>query len=203
MNLDTPIFDSSERANLDANPYVQPYTSITKRQLSGLLAALGEFESRIAPDPEAFIGMVSTDPELPEICRALISFRRPERSSRTAASSGPLIFNEQERSDFSKHKYVHGMEDLTKQKLVGLLEALGRYSLHAPRIEQVAGPLHGIVRIVHAHNALVCFCDKPFTLEEFSSSVQAVVRGENRLLTALSPHRRIVTLKFPKGKDAS
>ncbi len=95
------------------------------------------------------------------------------------------------------------LKTLTKQELIGLLEALGRYSLHAPRIEQVFGPLRGLVRTVHAHNALMCFRDKPFTVAEFNSSVQSVVRGENSWLTALSPHLRIVTLKFKKDASPS
>ncbi len=197
LRLDTPIFDSRERESLDTNLYVQPYTSITKRQLVGLLAALGEFEIRV-PAPEAFIRWISNNPELPEMCRALISFRRRPRKTSAATSSGQWVFDAIERSDLSKHKYISGTEDLIKQELIGLLEALGRYSLHAPRIEQVFGLLSGLVRTVHAHNALVCFRDKPFTVAEFNSSVQSVVRGENSWLTALSPHQRIVTLKFEK-----
>jgi len=49
----------------------------------------------------------------------------------------------------------------------------------APKIEQVFGPFSGLVRAVHAHNALVCFRDKPFTLGEFEASVRSVGRGEN------------------------
>ena len=43
---------------------------------------------------------------------------------------------------------------------------------------------NGVVRMTHAHNALVRFRDKPFTQEEFQESVRAVLNGENsRLIT--------------------
>ena len=137
LSLDTPIFDSRERESLETNQCVQPYTLIAKRQLVGLLGALGEYEARVAPALGAFIRRFSNDPELPEMCRTLVIFCRRPRNTSIAASSGHWVFDALERSTLSKHKYIRGTEDLTKQQLIGLLETLGRYPLHAPRIEQV------------------------------------------------------------------
>jgi hypothetical protein len=179
---------------------VHPYTAITKAQLVGLLFALGEYAIRVGPDPGAFMRTVSNDPELAETNRALVSFYWRRRNTSATASSGQSAFDPLERSRLSLQKYVRGTEDLSKREVIGLLEALGRYSLHAPRIEQVFGPFAGLVRTVHAHNALVCFRDKPFTRDEFAASVRSVMRGENsRLTTLLSPDQRIVTLKWYAG----
>jgi hypothetical protein len=202
LSIDAPIFESRERESLEANQYVQPYASITKHQLVGLLAALGEYQARVVIVEDAFTRRVPSDPELPEMCRVLASFRHRRRQTPSAALSGQWVFDAPERSALSKHKYVCGTEDLNKQELISLLEALGRYSLRAPIIEQVFGPFTGIVRALHAHNALVCFRDKPFTQGEFEASVRSVVRGEKSSLTASSPHRRIVTFGFKANEDA-
>jgi hypothetical protein len=180
---DTPIFDSRERESLKTNQYVRPYAAITKPQLVGLLTALGEYAIRVGTKP-VVMGMVSSDPELAEKHRALVGFYSRRRDTSNTASSGQFVFDAPERSALSLHKCVRGCEDISKPEVLVLLEALERYSLNAPRIEQVFGPLTGLVRTIHAHNALVRFPDKPFTRDEFAQSVEAVLKGENsRLIT--------------------
>jgi hypothetical protein len=180
---DTPVFESRERESLKTNQYLRPYAAITKPQLVGLLTALGEYAIRVGTKP-VVMGTVSSDPELGEKHRALVGFYSRRRNTSNTASSGQFVFDARERSILSLHKYVRGCEDLSKSEVLVLLEALERYSLNAPRIEQVFGPLTGLVRTIHAHNALVSFRAKPFTQDEFAESVCAVLEGENgRLIT--------------------
>jgi hypothetical protein len=179
---DTPIFEPWEVENLKTNQYVSPYAAITKPQLVGLLTALGEYAIRVGIYQRAVMGTVLSDPELAEKRRALVGFYSRRRDTSNTASSGQLVFHAQERGALSLHKYVRGCEDIRKREVLVLLEALGRYSLDAPRIEQVFGPLRGLVRTIHAHNALVRFRDKPFTQDEFAESVRAVLNGENSRL---------------------
>lgn len=183
---DTPIFELRERDSLETNQYVRPYATITKSQLVGLLTALGEYAVRVGMTPSWVMGTVSSDPELAEQHRALVGFHRRQHDTSNTASSGQFVFDARERNTLSLHKYVRGCEDLSKREVLGLLEALTRYSLKAPRIEQVFGPFTGLVRSIHAHNALVSFRDKPFTQEEFQKSVRAVLKGENSRLRTLT-----------------
>lgn len=184
---DTPIFEPREQESLKTDPWVRPYAAITKNQLVGLLTALGEYAVRAwMMDLPTVMGMVATDPQFAEKRRALVGFRRPQRDTSDTASSGQFVFGGRERSTLSLHKYVRGSENLSKREVLGLLDALGQYSLNAPRIEQVLGPFTGFVRLIHAHNALVSFRDKPFTQDEFAESVRAVLKGENSRLTTLA-----------------
>ena len=184
---DTPIFEPWERESLKTDAYMRPYASVTKTQLVGLLTALGEYAARaVMMDSPTVMGTVVTDPQLTEKRRALVGFRRPQHDTSDTASSGQFVFYARERSTLSLHKYVRGSEHLSKREVLGLLEALGRYSLNAPRIEQVIGPFTGLVRLIHAHNALVNFRDKPFTQDEFAESVRAVLKGKNSRLTTLA-----------------
>jgi len=179
---DTPVFEPWEQESLKTNQYVSPYAAITKPQLVGLLTALGEYAIRAEAYQRAVMGPVSSDPELAEKHRTLVGFYSRRRATSNTASSGQFVFDAQERSALSLHKYVRGGEDISKREVLGLLEALERYSLNAPRIEQVFGPFTGLVRVIHAHNALLRFRDKPFTQEEFAESVRAVLKGENSRL---------------------
>ena len=180
---DTPIFEPQERESLKTNQYVRPYAAITKPQLVGLLIALGEYACRVTTDQPPVMG--SVDPELAEKHRALVDFYRYGTRDTSDALSGQFVFDAQERSTLFLHKYVsRRCAILSKREVLILLEALERYSLIAPRIEQFFGPLTGAVRMIHAHNALVRFRDKPFTQDEFQESVRAVLNGENsRLIT--------------------
>ena len=180
---DIPVFELRERESLKTNQYLRPYAAITKPQLVGLLTALGEYAIREGMHQLAVMGTVSSDPDLAEKHRALVGFYSRRRDTSNTVSS-QFVFDARERSKLSLHKYVRGCQDLTKREVVLLLEALERYSLNAPRIEQVFGPFTGLVRTIHAHNALVRFRDKPFTQDEFAESVRAVLKGENsRLIT--------------------
>ena len=110
-----------------------------------------------------------------------------EYACRVMTGQPPVMgtVSSEERSTLFLHKYVsRRCAILSKREVLILLEALERYSLIAPRIEQIVGPLTGLVRMIHAHNALVRFRDRPFTQDEFGESVRAVIRGENsRLMT--------------------
>jgi hypothetical protein len=180
---DTPIFEPQERESLKTNQYVRPYAAITKPQLVGLLIALGEYASRATTDQPPL--METVDPELAEKHCALVDFYRYGTRDTSDALSGQFVFDAQERSTLFLHKYVsRRCAILSKREVLILLETLERYSLIAPRIEQFFGPIAGVVRMIHAHNALVRFRDKPFTQDEFHESVRAVLNGENsRLIT--------------------
>jgi tetratricopeptide (TPR) repeat protein len=199
---DNPIFEPREQESLKTNQYLFRYTAITKNQLVGLLVALGEYAARIelfeqfvkmnsnnlevAEKHRALMEMASPDPEAAEKRRALVGFYNRQRDPSDTASSGQFVFDSGERSFLSLHKYIRGGAYFTKQDVLGLLEALGRFSLNAPRIEQSFGIYTKLVRLIHAHNALVSFRDKPFTLHEFCESVSAVLEGENSRLTKLA-----------------
>jgi hypothetical protein len=180
---DTPIFEPQERERLKTNQYVRPYAAITKPQLVGLLIALGEYACRVTTDQPPIMGTL--DPELAEKHRSLVDCYWDRTRDTTDVLSGQFVFDAQERSTLFLYKYVsRHCAFFSKQEVLILLEALERYSLVAPRIEQIFGPLTGAVRMIHAHNALVRFRDKPFTQDEFHQSVRAVLNGENsRLLT--------------------
>jgi hypothetical protein len=106
---------------------------------------------------------------------ALLHFYwRPERLQ-PVSSTGNFVFNDEERNALGHHKYVSGTEHLVKAELTALLEMLGVYSQSATRVEQIYGPMTGLARIIHAHNALIDFRDRPFSLDEFSQSVRDVL----------------------------
>ena len=88
------------------------------------------------------------------------------------------VFDSGEQKTLSLHKYIRGQEGLTKEELLCLLDALGCYSHEALALEVPPHLLDGVTRIVHAHNALIAFSARPFTLDEFADSVRAVLRGE-------------------------
>jgi hypothetical protein len=137
---DTPIFEPQERESLKTNQYVRPYAAITKPQLVGLLIALGEYTCRVTTDQPPVMGTV--DPELADKHRALVDFYRYGTRDNSVALSGQFVFDAQERSTLFLHKYVsHTCAILSKREVLILLEALERYSLIAPRIEQFFGPL--------------------------------------------------------------
>jgi hypothetical protein len=177
---DTPIFEPQEQESLKTNQYVRPYAAITKAQLVGLLSALGEYACRAGLYELAVRGAVSSSPESAEKNRALLDFRGWSDTSN--ALSCQLVFDTQERTTLSLDKYAGGYVGVSKRDVLNLLEALERYSLSAPRIEQVFGPMVGLVRMIHAHNALVRFREKPFTQDEFGESVRAVLNGEKSRL---------------------
>jgi hypothetical protein len=179
---DTPVFEPQEQESLKSNQYVRPYAAITKSQLVGLLTAFGEYAIRVGIYQEAVMRPVLSDPELLERHHALVNFYSRLLFTRHTASIGQFVFDAQERSALSLHKYVRGCEGISKLEALVLLEALERYSLNAPRIEQFFGPFTGLVRTIHAHNALVRFRDRRFTQDEFAESVRAVLNGENSLL---------------------
>ena len=170
LSADTPIFVPWERDSLESNQFVHPYTTITKAQLFGLLGALGEYACR-----QKYLS--SSDSELAEMNRTFIEFlgcMGRKRYTIQITSSGQPVFDASERTSIDK--YVSSSDlNLNKGELLGLLDALGRYSLKAPRIEQVFGATAGIIRMIHAHNRLLSFHDQPFTLEEFAESVRATV----------------------------
>jgi hypothetical protein len=151
---------------------------LTKQQLTGLLWALGEYAIRVGPDytPEGV-----ADPELVEAHRSLVGFYWRARVS--PWSQAPPIFDPREQKDLSLHKYIGGLEGINKQELRLLLVALGRYSTTASAMKVPSRVLGGVARIVHAHNALLAFGDRPFTQDEFGESVRAVLRGEMSHLT--------------------
>ena len=184
---DTPIFDLVERESVEADRYASPYAGITKAQLVGLLWALGECMTRSVsdtPDPTLLKGAVSDDSEFVAAHRSLYRFyrwiRRPDTDG--TASRGEPLFDTQERSTLALFRYVRGCENVSKQDVRVLLEALGRYCLKAPVIRQPAGPHQLLVRLVHAHNALVSFRNRPFDVNEFRESVRAVLRGKTSLI---------------------
>jgi hypothetical protein len=185
---DERIFDQRQRESLEASQHMCAYAGITKAQLAGLLAALGEYAIRVRPPEYAVLdlpGPAANDLELVETRRALVQFYWRRSDHGEDLSSDQPVFDPQERKDLSLHKYVRGCANLTKRDVLDLLDTLGRYSLNAPYIKPILGPpWTGLVRLIHAHNALVAFRDRPFSLGEFAESVHAVVRGENSQLTS-------------------
>jgi hypothetical protein len=196
---DAPIFGAAEQESIQWNHHdVRPYAAITKAQLLGLLTALGEYTVRAEMTLPA---MITKDPELAEKHRLLLEFPRRHafiHQYRRAHVAGSLpnerhrkvppfiadalpdefVFNHDERA-MLWNKYNNTFKDITKQELLYLLGALARYSIKAPRIEQVLGPMTGIVRMIHAHNALLSFADMPFTTDEFWESANAVLKGQS------------------------
>ena len=182
------IFDARERASLEGHPCLRSYSGIRRQQLTGLLAALGEYAIRVGPDfiPEG------VSAEAIEAHRRLAGFYLEDHRSRetraTAGQRSPVaiqlstardeVFDLEEQKTLSLHKYIHGQEGLTKEELLWLLDALGRYSHQALALEVPPYVLAGVTRIVHAYNALIDFSARPFTLDEFEDSVRAVLRGE-------------------------
>ena len=181
---DTRIFDAGEQESLEAHRYVAPYAGITKARLIGLLWALAEYMMRSTPDPTLLIGTVSNDLEFVAAHRSLFGAYRRLKGPDTngSSSSGQAVFDTQERHTMSFLKYVRGYRNFSKQDVREFLEALGQYCLIAPRIKQRFGPIQADVRLVHAHNALLSFRDRPFTVDEFRASVRAVLSGESSLI---------------------
>ena len=107
----------------------------------------------------------------------------PKAADTETGASDRLVFSEEEQFTVSHHNYASGHANLTKQELVEFLEVLAQYSLRAPQPEQIFVPHQGLVRMIHAHNAVVVFRDRPFTAEEFARSVWAVLEGRESLLT--------------------
>jgi hypothetical protein len=181
---ETPVFTSSERAGFETDEYVRPYAAITKNQLAGLLHAFGEYACRHPATRPYFIEMASNDSELAERNNALVGCWRRLRKGYLSyvsdtASSDQLVFDAEERRSLSKMKYIHGCEHLSKAELAGILDALGRYSLRAPVIQQVPRSHKAYIRLVHARNALLSFRDRPFTFRDFVQSYSAVMAGTN------------------------
>jgi hypothetical protein len=183
------IFDARERAILEGHACLRSYSGIRRQQLTGLLAALGEYAIRVGPD---FIPEGVSNAERIEAHRRLAGFYwEDHRSWDTRASAcqpwpvglqlstaGDEVFDPGEQKTLALHKYIHGQEGLTKEELLCLLDALGRYSNDALALDVPPHPLDGVTRIAHAHNALIAFSARPFTLDEFADSVRAVLRGE-------------------------
>lgn len=142
---------------------------------------------RGSPDPPSDLGTVSNDAELVEAHRSLVGlyWRLGRSDNNGIASSHQHVFDPQERSSLALYKYVEGQENVSKQELRELLdlEALGLYCFKAPRIKLQIIPITGVLRFLHAHNALVSFRDRPFTLNEFAESYAALERGEDSLIT--------------------
>ena len=182
---DTPIFSSREREDIETSEYARPYVGITKNQLVGLLLALGEYGTRNPFVRSWFIEMLPKDPELAERNDALIGCWRQLRKGNLSgiASRDEFVFDAQERGTLSLNKYIRSCEHVNKREVVGILDALGRYSLTAPILHQVFDPLMGYARAIHAHNRLVAFRDQPFTFDEYVRSLRAMKRGMNSQIT--------------------
>jgi len=188
------IFSPVEQLSIASDRYLRSYRAITRNQLTGLLAALGEYSVRVGPNylPEGV-----RDRELVKAHGMITgSYRRAHWTVDSSASSPWLaslssrddfVFDSREQKELALHKYIRGREGITKGELLALLGALGQYSRDAPAMKelpyQLGDALDGVRRIIHAHNALVAFGDRPFTLDEFGQSVCAVLHGDVSQLT--------------------
>jgi hypothetical protein len=79
--------------------------------------------------------------------------------TRQHCAERPVRVRREERGRLSLQKCIRGCEHLSKRELAGLLEALGVYSLQAPKVQQAFGSYTALVRVIHAHNALLVFHD--------------------------------------------
>lgn len=184
---DQAVFGPEDEPDVRASSDVSIFSDITKSQLVGLLAALGEWAIRTGPPDlnEGCWGLTkSTDPAVIEAQRALRVCYWSRREARQSALQHELVFDTDERREIALHKYLRGFEDITKRDVVSLLESLIRYVPKAPRQKQIFGPMTGVVRVINAHNALVAFRERRFTIDEFEHGVRQVVRGHERHLRA-------------------
>jgi len=165
------------------NEFLRPYLAITRAQLVGLLSALGEYAIRVGLKPWPLDGKDKSDPEIAWRCCAVVAFYWWDYPRRNPRPPGEFVFDEADRRNLARHKYVGGNEGITKEETVRFLEALGRYTAIAHSFQQYFGEFEGHVRAIHAHNALLSFRERPFTQEEFIASVHAVVRGDPSLVT--------------------
>ena len=190
------IFSPREQLAIEGHEYLRSFSTITRDQLTGLAGALGDYAIRVGP---TFAPTEPSHHESIEAHRILIDFywkapRAPEQErpawaivpeSLCAIATEDPVFDPAEQATLALHKYIRGYEGLRRREMLSVLLALGRYSRDAQTIEVLphAPGLAGVARIIHAHNALISFSDRPFTLEEFGESVRAVLRGEASRLT--------------------
>jgi hypothetical protein len=188
-----PIFDAVECANLEADPALKVYRCIGKAHVLGLLAALGEHAIRAGsnwtPDRDMTSASIlayrqvvrfyhephvtSDSPSPPWFLTLSVKHLSPPQQA---------LFEPSERAAIALMKYVRGHEGVTRRQLVGLLFALSRYARTAPMLPLAPSRLEGVSRQRYAHNALVFFAERPFTLRDFRMSLEAMPASEESLL---------------------
>lgn len=190
-DLKSMVFDAGERAVLAADPEMHPYADIRKDQVLGLLAALGEYGMRFGP--EIAPDHVVTEPIAVQAHRTLLRFYtegRPSPDSRPRrlrprvqrSGSDAPVFNAEEQKQLAHDTSVGGHEALSKGDLLELLEALTMYERDAWFMELPQPVVQFTTRLAHSHNALLVFSHAPFTADDFSRSLNAVLRGEQSCL---------------------
>lgn len=191
------IFSPREQLAIEGHEYLRSFSTMTRDQLTGLVGALGDYASRVGP---TFEPVEPSHHESIEAHRMLIDCywqapraleqQRPAwaivpESLREIANEDP-VFDPAEQATLRLHKYIRRHEGLQRREMLSVLIALGRYSRDAQALRvlpHVSPGLVGVTRIIHGHNALISFSDRPFTLEEFGESARAVLRGEASRLT--------------------
>jgi hypothetical protein len=192
-----PIFDVFERANLEADPSLRVYSRIGKAHVLGLLAALGEHAMRVGSSWTPEPGM--TPASILAYRQVLRFYHEPHVAAdsprppwflnlgvRHLSPSGQALFDPSERAAITLMKYVRGHEGVTRHQLLRLLSALSRYAHTAPSFSRVVSRLEGVARLRHAHDALLSFSERPFTLRDFRMSLETVPAGTGAFLSGRS-----------------
>jgi hypothetical protein len=90
------------------------------------------------------------------------------------------FFSAEERDRLSTHSYLRQFESIDEDTLLALLKQLGLYSVLAPEVPFVELPFrYGrcLNRWRHAHNALVAFRKRPFTVKDYGHSLAVILNG--------------------------
>jgi hypothetical protein len=120
---DTPLFDVAERKRLEHNEALAPFTAITKRQLFGLLVALGEYAYRVDRSGATTVFEDENGSQAVEANRILLRCYWDHTSGRAATVAEPY-FTPAERERLRLRKYVQG-EHMSKSDIISLLDAVG------------------------------------------------------------------------------
>ena len=124
----------------------------------------------------------------------------------TDLSDGDLVVNELQRMTVSLDKYAKGFEDvLTRARLRELLEHLALYARDASEIKQDAPSVlfEGVTRSRHAHNALLAFMERPFTVREFCRSLDNALNAREPVLARGASRAFVEPLSGPTSDRRS
>jgi hypothetical protein len=190
------IFDPQEATLLAHDPDFRPYVSITADHVLGLLAALGEYALRVGDTPPSDIlqpGRATSAAAL-QCHKALVEFWSDRYNPWSTSSEPSLafrlahgvsavlgerkVFDDRQRAELV-FKNMKGLEEISVGELCALLKTLECYAQTARTLPELT-QLEGVARLIHAHNRLIAFRDRPFTFDEFRCSLRAVLERVRR-----------------------
>jgi hypothetical protein len=174
-----PVFPDEIQLALLSEGHPAAVCGMCSDHAQGLLHAISAMASRM---PAWHLPVTGDAVEARASLAALVTqMRQIAQRLASPEQTGIPVFTESEREHARRHKYLRNYSNLTLDDLRAVLRSLAEYSRHARQWplyrppSSDAGPLVGVNRCLHAHNAMLAFYAAPFTDDEYVEDLHHAV----------------------------